>query len=211
MATTKPSPGSRRDLNRTSVSEVSMNHYTERIIQVDTSVVRILLIGVIALSWACGPDTNAPQQVAPPAQSLSPGQASRSGEVPGGIRLLPGYSHESIQGIDTRVGRIWKDGGPTIRYDIGWFAGNHASNLVESTKYSWSIAHAINGRRFRLTMENTERLVVTFEQDIANFFASPISDQQDLAEVLLMLLTYNPQESPATRDQDPPLRTPKPK
>jgi len=35
--------------------------------------------------------------------------------APGGIKLLPGYQHKTLQGIDTRIGRIWKDGGLDIK------------------------------------------------------------------------------------------------
>jgi hypothetical protein len=38
---------------------------------------------------------------------------------PGNIKLLPGYQHKTLQGIDTRVGKIWKEGGLEIKYDIG--------------------------------------------------------------------------------------------
>ena len=34
------------------------------------------------------------------------------------MRLLEGYQHEALQGMDTQVGRIWKKG-PEVRYDIG--------------------------------------------------------------------------------------------
>jgi hypothetical protein len=43
--------------------------------------------------------------------------------TPGGIKLLPGYKHEKLQGKDTRVGKVWKKGGLTFRYDIGRLAG----------------------------------------------------------------------------------------
>ena len=39
---------------------------------------------------------------------------------PGEIRLLPGYRHVVTGGIDTVTGRIWKEGGPIISYDIGF-------------------------------------------------------------------------------------------
>src|SRR5215470_3762225 len=46
--------------------------------------------------------------------------------IPGLLRLLPGYEHQPLQGIDSCVGRIWKSGGVEINYDIGKQAGNYA-------------------------------------------------------------------------------------
>jgi hypothetical protein len=47
---------------------------------------------------------------------------------PGDIKLLPGYKHEQGQGMDARVGKIWKGGGFVIQYDIGKLAGNQAES-----------------------------------------------------------------------------------
>ncbi len=44
---------------------------------------------------------------------------------PGGIKLLDGYVHIQEQGYDTWVGRIKKEGGLNIIYDIGFLAGEY--------------------------------------------------------------------------------------
>src|SRR5689334_7695900 len=60
-------------------------------------------------------------------QAASRGSASAP---PGGMTLLPGYKHGRGSGLDTKVGRIWKDGRPTITYDIGDVAGDKAKGYA---------------------------------------------------------------------------------
>ena len=52
------------------------------------------------------------------------GYASSLGDsdAPGGVRLLEGYAHKQLQGIDSAVGRIANEK-LSINYDIGGMAG----------------------------------------------------------------------------------------
>lgn len=108
---------------------------------------------------------------------------------PGAMRLLEGYQHEKLQGIDSQVGRIWKSGGPEVHYDIGALAGNHAR---EPDGRRWSKRQAVGSNTFTLTMRTDDSLVLTFDRNTANFFVKGVRTQEELAEILLMLLTYNP-------------------
>ena len=108
---------------------------------------------------------------------------------PGAIHLLEGYQHETLQGIDSRVGRIFKNGGPEVHYDIGALAGNHAR---QPEMRRWSKRQTVGSNTFTLTMRTDDSLVLTFDKNTANFFISGIRTQEELAEILLMLLTYNP-------------------
>ena len=45
------------------------------------------------------------------------------------VTLRRGYRQRSEEGIDTKVGRIWKDYGPSIDDDIGFLAGSYAHGL----------------------------------------------------------------------------------
>jgi len=110
-----------------------------------------------------------------------------AGGPPGSMRLLEGYRHERLMGIDTMVGRIWKADGPEVHYDIGTLAGNHAR---QSDMRQWSKQQTIGGRTFTLTMRSDDTLILTFDQGTANFFVRGIRNQEDLAEILLMLLSY---------------------
>ncbi len=116
----------------------------------------------------------------------------RADEPPGSIVLLEGYRHKTEQGIDSRVGRIWKDGGLEISYDIGGLAGEYA-NTIEAGQILWKRQQRLHGRNAVLVMNRENRLFVTFagtdDHPPANFFAS-IGSTQDLADMLLMVLTY---------------------
>jgi hypothetical protein len=52
------------------------------------------------------------------------------------MRLLPGYRHTEGRGIDTAVGRIWKEGGPIITYDIG-LGSAAAATPIPGDNTSW--------------------------------------------------------------------------
>lgn len=106
---------------------------------------------------------------------------------PGAIRLLEGYHHERLQGIDSTVGRIWKDGGLEIRYDIGGLAGNYAA-LTKASERSWAMTQVINGQSAEIVRTKDGRVIVSFEGNV-NFFAK-ISNDEDLAALLTIALTY---------------------
>jgi hypothetical protein len=110
---------------------------------------------------------------------------------PGRIKLLPGYQHKRLQGIDTRVGRIWKDGGLDIKYDIGFLAGDYADpkNMKE---YTWFKQQSIGGHLVHCALDKSNTLVVSFPDSSANFMAA-VKSQGDVADMLLMILTYQPE------------------
>lgn len=109
---------------------------------------------------------------------------------PGGIRLLPGYLHETEQGIDTCPGRIWKTGGAEIGYDIGLLSGDHASALAHEPGVAWSKTQKTGKSTVMLTMTRERHLVVTIN-GMANFFVQNATDDA-LADALLMIMTYDP-------------------
>jgi hypothetical protein len=107
---------------------------------------------------------------------------------PGKIELLPGYQHQTGRGIDTMVGKIWKEGGITITYDIGMFAGMYASPY-QKDQYQWFKEQKINNHTVRIALTKAHQLRVTFVEAHASFL-SVITKDEDLAEALLMILTY---------------------
>src|SRR3982750_1614299 len=68
---------------------------------------------------------------------------------PGGIRLLEGYQHKRERGIDSSPGRIWKEGGLVIRYDIGGLAGNYAEHQ-EKAERVWTRQQVVGDRRVEI-------------------------------------------------------------
>src|ERR1039457_3890436 len=71
--------------------------------------------------------------------------------TPGGIKLLPAYKHEKMKGIDTRIGKVWKDGGLSFQYDIGRGAGNAVQGLEKNTLL-WSKEQVVEGRTVLLAL-----------------------------------------------------------
>jgi len=114
--------------------------------------------------------------------------------APGDIKLLPGYRHEAERGKDTLIGKVWKEGGLTFRYDIGRGAGN-AVNAHAKNDLLWCKEQVVQGRQLLLGFSKDRTLYVTFPQTSANFSGKVASDE-DLADMLLMCLTYAPAVKP---------------
>ena len=113
--------------------------------------------------------------------------------LPGSIKLLEGYQHKKLQGTDSQVGKIWKDGGITIQYDIGLMAGNYAK---QQRKYKadhllWDKLQTWNSEPVEMAMMKDRQLYVSFPKRHANFYGK-VKEEQDLVDALLMVLTYLP-------------------
>ena len=121
--------------------------------------------------------------------------ASADDPPPGSITLLDGFKHQKLQGIDTRVGKIWKDGGITIQYDIGRLSGNYAKQQREyqADQLLWAKQQTWHGQPVELVMMKDRQLYVSFPERHANFYGK-IPKEEDLVAALLMVLTYLPAE-----------------
>lgn len=121
--------------------------------------------------------------------------SSASGQeppTPGSVSLLPGYRHRVGQGIDSKVGTIWKDGGLVIHYDIGELAGDYTEcgrSCGWTNGELWRREQVVHGQRVVCVFTKKRRLVVSFPGAHANFYGSIHTDEQ-LTEMLLMLLTF---------------------
>lgn len=115
---------------------------------------------------------------------------------PFSMRLLPGYQHRGGQGFDTTSGRIWKQNGLTIHYDIGRLASNQAQLRKEAGKYLWYKEQVFDGRLTQLVLTPERMLIVTFPETTANFVVT-VPTEAELAEAILMVLTYSPAPVPA--------------
>ena len=121
--------------------------------------------------------------------------ASADDPPPGSITLQDGFKHQKMQGIDTRVGKIWKDGGITIQYDIGRLSGNYAKQQREyaADQLLWSKQQTWRGQPVELAMMKDRQLFVSFPERHANFYGK-VQKEEDLVDALLMVLTYLPAE-----------------
>jgi hypothetical protein len=120
--------------------------------------------------------------------AISAVAAQEGDPPPGAIKLLPSYRHKTEQGIDTAVGRIWKEGGLTITYDIGRLAGHYAGPDAHAD-FLWRKEQMLGEHVLWCAMTKEGQLIITFPKTSANFFAK-VKTQEDIAKVLLMILTY---------------------
>jgi hypothetical protein len=107
---------------------------------------------------------------------------------PGAIRLTEGFRHQRLDGIDSAVGRIWKEHGLEIRYDIGRMAGNRAA-AIKGPDRAWAMSQVVNGHPVEIVKGKDGWVVVTFTKDWANFYAK-VGGEEDLATLLAISLTY---------------------
>ena len=99
-----------------------------------------------------------------------------------------------MQGKDTRVGKVWKEGGLSFRYDIGRGAGNQVKALAKEDML-WYKEQVVDGRPVQLALTKDRMLYVTFPQSAANFYGTAKSEEE-IADMLLMVLTYAPPAKP---------------
>ena len=128
----------------------------------------LLLVGVPAIA----------QVVSPPAgpKNTSP------------VLLLPGYQIEMPPGIDAVGGKIWKEGGLTINF----FAWRPIGGIdIPEEQVLWREEQKLGDRTVRVVYAKPNRAVVDFGSLRAQFTAQ-IRNPQDLAELMLMTLTFEP-------------------
>lgn len=105
------------------------------------------------------------------------------------MKLPPEYAIKETTGIDAIEGTISKKNGIKIFYDIGKSPRNIASR--QKQKFQWCKSHIANGWLVQIALDRTNRLFITFPDFGANFQAT-IAGNSDLAEVMLIVLTYSP-------------------
>jgi hypothetical protein len=118
---------------------------------------------------------------------------------PGGMQLLSGYIHTPMQGIDSQVGEITKEGGLRISYEIGRvtppgqprMGGSFLDRpkLAPRESVQWYREQTINGQSVHLAMTNDNVLLVSFPGKGINF-RSAIGSTEQLVDAMLMILTY---------------------
>jgi hypothetical protein len=130
----------------------------------------------------------------------------------GNIKLLDGYKYKRSQTFDTINGLIYREGGLSIEFESGISEG-YAVDPKEQRKYIWFREQKINGHRVFLALTESgvgtnwepdkprgpkprRILMITFPGkfsplDAANFYAE-VLDEKEIADTLLMVLTFDP-------------------
>ena len=128
----------------------------------------------------------------------------------GNLILLDGYRFERSHTFDTINGVISRPGGLRIEFESGLNEG-YAADPKEKAKFVWFREQTIGGTRVYIALAQPNRipwqpnqprdkklariLVVTFPrtlpQDAANFYAE-VLNEEEIADALLMILTFDP-------------------
>jgi len=108
------------------------------------------------------------------------------------LRLLRGYKLQTAAGIDNGPnGKIWKENGPTIDFHIGPYFSEETES-IRKEEILWREEQIVNGHSFTCVYTKSADLVISHQPlPVANFRAR-IHSQQELAEILLMVLTFEP-------------------
>ncbi len=119
-------------------------------------------------------------------------------EVLQGMRLLPNYRLQPLQGIDSMVGQISKPNGLTIRYEIGRIpragrpkmGGDFSDQplLIPAGRREWYKEQTIRGEPVHLAYTKEKQLLVSYPNRGINF-AIAATTQEQFAEALLIVLT----------------------
>ncbi len=106
------------------------------------------------------------------------------------LQLLAGYKVDVGWGIDSWGAKISKDGGVTIEFFQGLHVGVEADS-IDQKDVAWREEQVVNGQRLICVYTNSNDLIVSNRMQAVNF-RGHIRNQQDLTEMLLMVLTYDP-------------------
>jgi hypothetical protein len=119
----------------------------------------------------------------------------------GGMKLLPGYKHQKLQGIDSIVGQVANPKGLKIMYEIGRVpkAGQFrlGGDFIDRPKQmndrrvpmQFYKEQVINKQPAHLAYTKDNTLMVSFPQKGVNFTVK-VTDASEMADALLMILTY---------------------
>jgi hypothetical protein len=121
------------------------------------------------------------------AQNVVEGKVSSKSPV----LLLDGYSYEVRPGVDSAVGKVWREHGLIMYVEFCCGFGN-AADRVGPDQLVWKHEQGINGLKAVFVLTKSRELIVSFPQSSTNFRAR-VSSSSDAAEMLLMIFTYNPQ------------------
>lgn len=120
----------------------------------------------------------------------------------GSMTLLPGYRIEmASHATDSFGGKISKEGGFTIYYDNLVNAGTHTEDPSLVKKTRWRKEQTVDGHKMVVLLTRDNELVVSFPDWQANFFAN-VHSEQELADVLLMVVTYRPDDQTAAKSKN---------
>lgn len=121
---------------------------------------------------------------------------------PGNLKLLEGYKHIKLQGIDSIVGKIQHKDGFEIFYEKGRVAkpgaprlgGDFHNSAVGMNEFrkkeiEWFVQQKIGDQRVDLALLKDGLLAASFPDSGINFTAKTTTKAQ-IGDVLVMIMTY---------------------
>ncbi len=138
---------------------------------------------------------------------------AQSADAPlGGIKLLPGYTHKPLQGIDSIVGEIVNAAGAKISYEIGHVSKpgqprlgggfRDRPKLTPKDKLQWYREQQVNGQSVHVAYLVDKTLLVSYPEKGMNF-RTTIRSSEQFADAMLMILTYPQPAAPAKKGSNP--------
>jgi hypothetical protein len=117
----------------------------------------------------------------------------------GNMQLLPGYTHQTRQGIDSLIGGISKPNGLRFGYEIGRVTkpgrARTGGSFIDGPRQQredqirWYREQTVNGQPIHLAYRNDDLLLVSFPHKGLNISVR-VRDANEMAEALLMIMTY---------------------
>jgi len=144
--------------------------------------VSLAAAGVSARQNSAGPARPAPAKAAE--------DVGRTAKPNSAVHLLPGYKMRVFSGIDSEAGPIREPGGPTNDVEFGCGLGNRAA-AIDPSQVLWREEQTMNGQRVGCVFTRSDHFIVSFVSGHLANFSARIRDQKDLAEVLLMALSFD--------------------
>ena len=123
-----------------------------------------------------------------------------------GMRLLPGYQHRPLQGMDSVIGEIARSEGLTLRYEIGRVPTTvkfrrggdftDAARTLTPPMTRWYKEQSVLGEPVHLAYTTRDQLVISFPQRGVNIVVVA-KTLEEVAEALLMVLTIPQSQAPS--------------
>lgn len=135
---------------------------------------------------------------------ITPSTAVGQTPLPNGfeIRLLPGFTHEPLQGFDSIVGRLAGKDGRQIQYEMGGIpapgaprVGGHFVNQAQQVPENdrlWLKEQIVGGRKVHVTYSKTNSLIISSASATEGVnFHTTAKDPGEIADALLMVFTLS--------------------
>jgi hypothetical protein len=104
------------------------------------------------------------------------------------VRLLPGYTSQAQDGVDTATEQISNLNGFKFTFIWDMYSGGVDSSIGKQ-KVRWRGEQIINGEKAIFVYTESDLLLVIFPENMVRF-GGTVRRNQDLAEMLFMIATY---------------------